>query len=181
MTNRPTDDRGFTLVELLLVIAIMGVVIPAIAGAMLIYFRTAFSASVRTDRAHDANLSSAYWQPDLASATQATAVGAPCGNVLNLSWTQPHPLPNGDAGTPDAFAVTYAMTGSGNDFSLTRTLALNGVGQPSQVVIHGIAAACDTTFVVNGTLVTATVVQADASGSAEPSTLRLSGQLGSRT
>jgi prepilin-type N-terminal cleavage/methylation domain-containing protein len=179
MTRRRTDDGGFTLIELLLVIGIMGVVIPAIAGAMLIYFRTAFSASVRTDRAHDANLSAAYWQPDLASATQASAAGA-CSNVLTLSWTQPHPLPNGDAGTPDVFAVTYAMAGSGNDFSLTRTLALNGVGQPSQVVVHAIAAACDTTFAVSGPQVTATVVQADASGSAEQSTLRLSGQLGSR-
>jgi prepilin-type N-terminal cleavage/methylation domain-containing protein len=176
------EDDGFTLVELLMVVAIMGVVIPAFAFVMIVYFRSAFAASVRTDRANDANTASAYLQPDFASSKTAT-VGGACQNTLTMTWTQDNPLPNGDDGTPDDYSVVYVVQPTAVDgpYKLLRTLTVNHSSAGSQTVLHGLASSCDVTFTRSAGHLTVAVSQADPSGTAEVSTLRMSGEIGSRS
>lgn len=188
---RRQPDDGFTLIELLLVTAIVVVVIPSVTAVLLVYFRTSFVASTRTDRAHDANLLGAYLQPDLASlkpdptARRASAVasGASCLNSLQLSWWQRNYIPNG-SGNEDAYVATYqvaAATGADAPFALQRALTLNGTAVSTVVLQHNLNAACDAVFVVSGSAVTATITQSDSSGNAEPSVLHFSGSTGGRS
>ncbi|MCW2543668.1 MAG: hypothetical protein JWM40_1220 [Frankiales bacterium] len=181
---RLPEEDGFTLVELLLVVAIMGVIVPALAGIVLVYYRTAFAASVQTDRAFDANLLSAYLQPDLASTrTSPVLSGSGCANTMAVSWAQQNYLPNGNGAT-DAYVATYTVspsaTGDG-PFVLTRTLVVNGV--PSGVVrlSHYLDTSCSAVFSTVGTSVVAAVTQSDGSGQLASSVLRFTGSSGGRS
>ncbi len=177
-------DDGFTLIELLLVTAIVALVIPAIAGVMIVFFRTAFVASVRTDRAHDFNLLSAYLQPDLASTRTTPALsGSGCNSAMKLSWTDQAYVPNGN-GTTHTYDALYAAVGaSGNDgpFALKRTLTVDGVAGPPLTLAHNLAAACSAVFAVSGAQATVAITQSDSSKNAEPLVLQFSGTIGGRS
>lgn len=180
----PEDDNGFTLIELLLVTAIVGLVIPAIAGVMVVFFRTSYVASVRTDRAHDFNLVSAYLQPDLASTRNApTLSGSGCTSMMDLSWTQQDYVPNGNGTTHSYHAVYAAVSASGADgpFALQRTLIVDGVPGKALVLGHNLDAACSAVFAVTGSQATLSMTEPDSSKQAEPSVLRASGNIGGRS
>jgi prepilin-type N-terminal cleavage/methylation domain-containing protein len=181
---REDPEGGFTLIELLLVTAIVGVVVPAIAGVLLVFFRTAYVASVRTDRAHDANLLGSYLPADLASTRTAPTLSGPgCNNSMQLSWSQQNYVPNGD-GTADNYVATYAVapsTGPDGPYVLRRTAALNG-GTPTVLVMaHNLDSACSAVFSSSGNVVTVAVTQFDNSGNAETSTVHFSGGTGGRS
>lgn len=77
--GRPTGDRGFTLVELVLTVLITGVITVPLAGAAIGYFRNADSTTGRLLESHDVQMSSAYWSHDVAS-------------IGRRSGTAPYPL-----------------------------------------------------------------------------------------
>lgn len=182
MTDR--DDDGFTLIELLLVTAIVAVVLPAIAGVMLIFFRTAFVASVRTDRAHDFNLLSAYLQPDLASTRSGpTLSGSGCNSSMELTWTEQAYVPNGNGVTHTYDVVYAAVAASGNDgpFAIKRTQTIDGVVGNPLTVGHNLDAACSVVFSVSGSQTIVSIAQPDSSKNAEPLTYHFSGTIGGRS
>lgn len=179
------QDSGFTLVELLITVAIVGVIVPALGSVMLVFFQTADVASVRTDRAHDANLFSTYLQPDLASASSVTVAGS-CSNSLTLDWSEAHPLPNGSSSPATTYSAAYtveAVAGSAGPFVLRRTQQTDGSPVGTQVVMHNLENACDVTFARSGTpaLVTVLATPGDASDRAESAPLKLSGVVGGRS
>ena len=78
--NRP-DDTGFTLVELLISITILGILMPAIASAMFIALSTNRSTDVRLSESRDTREIAAYLPDDAAGATSfATTGSARCGS-----------------------------------------------------------------------------------------------------
>src|SRR5256885_1094795 len=62
-----TDDSGFTLVEVLLVIVILGVIMVPLADMVLGALRQTDQSSGRLAESHDAQISAAYFAADVAS------------------------------------------------------------------------------------------------------------------
>lgn len=61
------DDTGFTLVELIVTIAIVGFVVAALVGVVFQYFRVTGSTTTRMNESTDQQFVSAYWQQDVSS------------------------------------------------------------------------------------------------------------------
>jgi prepilin-type N-terminal cleavage/methylation domain-containing protein len=106
---------GFTLVELLVAVLILGIISVPLGNVVVGYFRNTEATTARLIESHDAQISSAYWAEDVASiGTRSTTAPYP----LNQSvWTGASSLyPCATAGTPivslawDDFASSGART-----------------------------------------------------------------------
>ncbi len=101
------DDDGFTLVELIIAVIIIGVISVPLTGVILSYLKNTDATTARLLESHDAQIASAYWAQDVASVgvrsttspyplTQSvetsvvsTASKFPCGTT----WTTPTTAP----------------------------------------------------------------------------------------
>lgn len=61
------DEAGFTLVELLVAIAILGIIIPAIGAALISIIHNTNATSQRLAESHDAQITAAYFGNDVQS------------------------------------------------------------------------------------------------------------------
>lgn len=122
MKLRLTED-GFTLVELLLVIVILGIVMGALGQAVIVGLRTSDAATNRLAESHDAQIVSSYFVTDIQSSVTVTA-GAqdstsplPAGctpaasPIVVFSWTDP---------SAGAQLVSYYRATSGGQTQLLR-------------------------------------------------------------
>ena len=171
--RRTRDDDGFTLIELVMSVAILGIVSAALLGIVLQYAKTASDTSARLNESTDQQFVSTYWQNDVsslgrrsltvASATfstdQSVFVGSTgpggCGSavgsvVVAFAWNE------FDAGTTapaDPWSskpqeVAYVTVPNGSRFLLQRVRCKNGVTGTPLTVAHNLIAAptisCDT-------------------------------------
>lgn len=130
MTDRRQDD-GFTLVELLMVIAMTSIIMTALASAFTTGLRTTTATGTRLSETADLQLLSAYFPQDIQSAgigagdvdTTATATAGCSGldgsNVLALRWT--------DFKTGTSYGATYRTRVSGTEQQLVRYTCSGGV------------------------------------------------------
>jgi prepilin-type N-terminal cleavage/methylation domain-containing protein len=160
------DDCGFTLVELLLVIVILGVIMVPVADLTMTALRQTSQSSGRLAESHDAQISAAYWASDVASlGTRST--DDPLNPALQTSIEtnvayDGGTYPCGTAGTPNAVvrfywdevkvtngtpnstlvAVAYVVKPNGARSTLHR-LRCNGSTTPTSdtVVAHDLVAA----------------------------------------
>jgi prepilin-type N-terminal cleavage/methylation domain-containing protein len=80
MLNRRADDDGFTLVELLISVTIMGIVVSALAGVLLVTLKTATGADVRLTESSDLMRATRYFTGDVLGAKTVTVATTPkCG------------------------------------------------------------------------------------------------------
>ncbi len=79
-------EGGFTLVELMVAVAILGVVVVALASTFVVTARTATVTSQRFDESHDAQIASAYLANDVQSANVISATSCGSGGTLLLSF-----------------------------------------------------------------------------------------------
>lgn len=81
--RRLRDDGGYTLTELLAVIAITAVILPTIVMALILALRTTDDASDRFDEAYDAELLVNYFVPDAQSANVigSSSLDTPCDSL----------------------------------------------------------------------------------------------------
>jgi prepilin-type N-terminal cleavage/methylation domain-containing protein len=105
---RSVEEDGFTLVELLIAIVLVGVVTLAIGDALIGFTRNTDDTIHRLGESHDAQISAAYFAQDVASIgirdsdegleqsvetrsrSKALACGAPQGRlVVRLGWDDP--------------------------------------------------------------------------------------------
>lgn len=89
---RARDEAGFTLPELLLSVAIVGVVLAAIADGFLVGVHTTHDADRRIAESTDTQLVAAWFPGDVQSAALVSTSTSTCAvagdaTVLGLSWT----------------------------------------------------------------------------------------------
>jgi len=96
------DERGFTLVELLVAMAITVVIIGPITGAIIIGLRTTSTSSLRLSQTRDIELLQGSLPADVFTATSVQANVPGCGgtqSLLKLTWSTPI-LVSGGTGPP---------------------------------------------------------------------------------
>src|SRR4051794_18413504 len=88
------DDSGFTLVELLVAIVILGAVVGAIAASFIVGLKTTDGTAERYRASHDAQLLSLYFPVDAQNSTTSvvpppadTTCSGVASNLLRLQWT----------------------------------------------------------------------------------------------
>jgi prepilin-type N-terminal cleavage/methylation domain-containing protein len=114
--TRANDSRGFTLVELLVAIVILGVLSVAIAAAFTVLARSMDGTQERLTESRGPKLVGLYWVPDVNSSETVNPSGATCGTVgttlVSFLWS--------DDRTGNLLA-TWSVVTAGSTSSLVRT------------------------------------------------------------
>jgi prepilin-type N-terminal cleavage/methylation domain-containing protein len=104
------DDRGFTLVELLVAIVILGIIAVPLGNVMIGYLRNTDATTARLSESHDAQISATYFHADVASVgvrstTYSSDPSAPYPFTQSIEQNAPATsglFPCGTAATPNA-------------------------------------------------------------------------------
>ncbi|MDQ6524551.1 prepilin-type N-terminal cleavage/methylation domain-containing protein [Nocardioides sp. LHD-245] len=67
MLRRARGDAGFTLMEVMVTVAIMGVIVTGLTGVVISYLRTTTDTRSRMTESLDLQFVTAYWQRDVSS------------------------------------------------------------------------------------------------------------------
>lgn len=130
------SDDGFTLVELLLAMVVLGTIVAAVGSAIIVVLRNESAVSDRTGLAHDQALMSVYVVPDIQSALSVTASsGTGCASgpdLLTLSWSE-------TLASTTSYSSDYRVVAQGGAWVLTRTFSTNGVAQAPQIIAHNLS------------------------------------------
>ena len=116
------DARGFTLVELLVAITLLGIIMVAIGAMITTAFRTTTIVSARLEASRAPKLVSTYWVPDVEGANTIMRGTGGCGGaggipLVTFAWekqpdvgmtmpTNPVPIPAAVPGTSTWTLVT---------------------------------------------------------------------------
>lgn len=119
------DDGGWTLVELLVAMFIIGIIIAAVANALIVGFTTSDDTSKRFAESHDAQIASATLAKDVQNAASITsATNAVCGAGALIAFSQD--------GTTPAIGYYYGVAPNGE----TQVMRRQCDGTGSQVLAH---------------------------------------------
>jgi prepilin-type N-terminal cleavage/methylation domain-containing protein len=155
------DDRGATLIELLVAIVILAVIVVPLGDALISFLRNTTSTTYRLSESHDAQIASAYFAQDVASLGVRNWSAAPYTLQTSVELNAPAAgglYPCGPTGTPNAairFAgndptaaastqivvVSYVVRTVGTEQQLHRLRCTGGSTTPSSDVVlaHNIA------------------------------------------
>ena len=149
MTFRTTSPRtlrsetGLTLVELLVAVAITGVVIPALTAALMIGWRTTDDTIARLSDNRNRALTPSLWTRDAQSATSvdgnsavSTCLSAGDTLLARFAWTET-PL----TGPAVTRVAAWVWTGSTTKLVERRYCATGGAITSSVATAHDVAAA----------------------------------------
>ncbi|WP_436698599.1 PulJ/GspJ family protein [Nocardioides sp. BYT-33-1] len=152
---RRDDDRGFTLIEVLTTVAILGVISSALVGIVISYLKHTVDTQSRMTESLELQFVTAYWQRDVSSVgvrsttyddddhafplVRSVNVG-PCpaaaalDEVITLAWSQyvdPDLESDDPAGVVEV-KVTYGTRGTAGDLELVRVRCGTA---PSELVV----------------------------------------------
>lgn len=85
-------DEGFTLVELLVAIVLLGIVAGAITSALIVGLRTTDGTNERLTESHNAQMASTFFAHDVASAGHVSLTDTACSGgatvVVRFAWSE---------------------------------------------------------------------------------------------
>jgi prepilin-type N-terminal cleavage/methylation domain-containing protein len=171
--RRRRGDDGFTLLEMVMTVAILGIISASLLGMVLQYLKTASDTSARLTESTDQQFISTYWQDDVSSLGRQTlgssgnltpaqsvfvnAAGpSGCGTsvgsvVVAFAWNEF----DVNAADPDnawrttPHEVAYVTVPAGSRLWLERVRCRDGVTSQPQTVARNLTAkpsiSCDTT------------------------------------
>jgi len=133
MTPEPRAGRegGFTLVEMLVCIVVLGIVFTVLAGALIIGFKSTSNAHVKFDESNAAQFTALHFTGDVQSADTIAvdSVTAACGGAAELKLTS----------TEADRVVAYAVTGSPT-LQLVRRVCSPAAASPAVTVLAPVIA-----------------------------------------
>lgn len=119
------NDDGFTVVELLVAVVILGIVIGAVTAAIIVGLRTTDGTQQRLAESHNAQMASSFFVQDVESADMVSVPGTQCTGtgttpVVSFSWSE-HASATG-AGVPKvaSYVVEQDAPGPGAEKRLVR-------------------------------------------------------------
>lgn len=151
LSRHDRGDDGFSLIELIVTVAIMGVIVAGLTGVVISYLKTTTNTQSRMTESQDLQFVTAYWQRDVSSIGVRSNVYddidhifplmssvniGPCGSaagteeVITLAWSEYSSL-DSDA-EPDLVKVTYGTRSDGTQLELVR---FRCGPEPSEVVV----------------------------------------------
>jgi prepilin-type N-terminal cleavage/methylation domain-containing protein len=195
------DDRGLTLVELIVAIAILGIIVVPLGAAAIGFLRHSDGVGRRMAESHDVQIAAAYFARDVQSVgirdwtahpyplQQSIELGVaanaglyPCGagteaTLVRLAWDDPDTA-------PQVTRVAYVVSTVGTERRLRRLLCVGSATPISDIVLaHHVdgtpSVACSTSCTAAPAVprsVTMTLSVRDPAGGGSPLTVILSGQ-----
>ena len=149
------DQRGVTLVEVMVAIVVIGIIVVPLGNALLTYLRHTDHVNQRLSASHDAQIAAAYFAQDVQSVgtrdwsahpfplvqsveQDAPATGGlfPCGPagtpnaVVRFAWDDP----TNATGAPSVVRVAYVVSSSGDERQLRR-LTCRGSTTPTSTLV----------------------------------------------
>lgn len=151
------DDDGFTLIEMVITVTIMGIIALALTGVVISYFKTTVDTQSRMTESQDVQFAATYWQRDVASigvrsydaATKsfplqqsvgvAPACSLPAGTpVVTLAWSEYTTDQSTD--TPTRMTVSYLAQADGSAYELVRVRCSGSTVVSTTEVAHSLNA-----------------------------------------
>jgi prepilin-type N-terminal cleavage/methylation domain-containing protein len=158
--TRTRSDDGFTLIELVVTVAIVGVIVAGLAGVILRFLQDTVDTETRLTESHDVQFTAAYWQRDVASiglrsstyntsshsfallqSVSTSAALASCTlpsgtTVVTLAWSEYSSLDS--QGSPDKVTVSYVAQADGTVYKLFRVRCEGATKDSQQEVAHNL-------------------------------------------
>lgn len=138
--SRDARASGFTLVELLVAITIVGIIAGAISATFAVLARSSERTQALLEQSRGPKFSSAYWTPDVASSDTVDPAGVRCGTtgteVVTFQWT--------DDRQAQAQVATWSLVTTAGTTDLVRSVCdANALAAPKRttVVAPGVEAA----------------------------------------
>ena len=133
-------EEGFTLIELIVAVAVLGVIIGAIAASLVVSLQTTDVTTDRLNESNDAQMAAVYYVQDVASATDVDVTdehACAAGNevVVQFSWTEQSLNGAGDIVDVAKVASYEYQAPLGADGGRLVRLHCTDAGAPSSVVI----------------------------------------------
>lgn len=157
------DEHGFTLVELLIAVSVLGVIVLALGAAFSVGLRTMDTTTNRLAGSMDAQLLGVHLPDDVASATVITT--APAAIVCTGVASPVLQLADG------AFNVVYGVRAARGEHQLERHDCSGGAVRSTIVVarhLGGMTAAVATRIPASGAPSGATITLTEATVASEP-------------
>lgn len=127
-------ESGFTLVELLIAVSVLGMIMAALGAAFAVGYRTMNDTSNRLAGSNDAQLLGANLPPDIESASVVTASSSGTGITCTGASNPVLQLTDGTT-----FNVVYGVRSTADAYSLERYICTGGTVQSTIVVARNLA------------------------------------------
>ena len=170
-TLRARRDAGFTLIELVIAVALTGFIVAPLSAALVVSLRTSDETASRLAGSNDAQLLSIWLPADIQSVGTvsgspnpndddvvfAPTVNTECSgvsNVLRLRWREP-------LETTTTFVAAYAVSQASNGtWRLIRSYCINGGTPSTHVVARNLSGSSAVTVTASGSRLSMCVEEA---------------------